>query len=135
MVIVKSFEGCRDPIYRVSLRFSTPKQPIKNDLIRARSTDPNKSRGLTSPTTFTDAPGVGRGITPQHQSDIAFSNAQNPALPLNGRANRSQACKKAGYPAGMPTANVTISTYCFKPGGGMSGLFVGSYPPFASGIL
>jgi hypothetical protein len=87
-----------------------------------------------SPTTFTDAAGVGRGITPQHRLHIAFPNASNPALPLNGRANRSQACKKAGYPAGMPTANVTISTYCFKPGGGFVGN-EGSYPPFASGIL
>jgi hypothetical protein len=35
-----------------------------------------------------------RGNTPQDQSHIAFSNAQNPALPLNGRANRSEACWK-----------------------------------------
>jgi hypothetical protein len=117
-----------------------------------------------------------RGITPGHRLHIAFPNAQNPALPLNGRANRSEReCvspwdsawavdfdaiypflahaltgsqaepgnpilealppvqkatqklhellslkthkvnsldsdgTKAGYPAGMPTANVTIS--------------------------
>jgi hypothetical protein len=33
-----------------------------------------------------------RGNTPQHRLHIAFPNAQNPALPLNGRANRSEAC-------------------------------------------
>ena len=33
-----------------------------------------------------------RGVTPQHRLHIAFPNASNPALPLNGRANRSQAC-------------------------------------------
>jgi hypothetical protein len=37
-------------------------------------------------------PLANQGYHPQHRLHIAFPNAQNPALPFNGRANRSEAC-------------------------------------------
>jgi hypothetical protein len=65
------------------------------------------------------------GKTPQHRLHIAFSNAQNLALPLNGRANRSQACFKQALFLLAPG---------FKPGA-VFPANEGSFPLFASGIL
>ena len=66
-----------------------------------------------------------RGVTPQHRLHIAFPNASNTALPLNGRANRSEACFKQALFRLAPG---------FKPGA-VFPTNEGSLPLFANGIL
>jgi hypothetical protein len=82
-------------------------------------------REVQIPDFFKDAPGVGRGITPQYRLHIAFPNAQNPALPLNGRANRNKACFQQ-------------ASFRLAPGLKPGAVFranEGSCPPFSSGII